>query len=1029
VTLLFSDLCNYVGLGEISDPEETESFRRRLEQMAAGLVAKHGGVISQCYGDGILAVFGLPFAQEDDCRRAVEAALEIHAAARAMHYGGETVPDFEVRMHSGVHAGLVFVRAGDSLHGTYDITGDAVSTASRLSAVAGRDEVLVSATTLQGVEAFFALEPALELSLKGKRSPLLVSRVRERSAVRTRFEARLQEGLTPLAGRTDELDLLISALQQSRAERGRVGLLTGPAGIGKTRLLEELRRRAAAAGALVMSGSCDSYGEASPLEPFLQMWRQLFGIQLSTPSNDAVSFVQHKLGAWDMTDYVSTVLQLLSLGRGAMDAKPLDMTGPAPASALLALVDAQVRQGPVLLLLDDWQWADELSQKLLSRVVPHLQERGVLLIVGMRNDAVTQTFSLADFTLQLEPLSSDEARQVVAVLREQDLDLGLTAALHERSGGNPLYLEELCRSVSDDAMLSIHALEQGAIPNTLQGLIQARAAKLEPSQMSTLQRASIIGMEFTSTMLAADDTREKIDEDLAQLVNAGLVYPTSSAGIYRFKHGITREVIYSSVLINDRRRIHHEIATTLERSVASNQLIDQSTALAFHYRGSGDHERAALHAERAGDKAAGSSFLKSARNHYEASLESLDRLTTTLEIKRTWLRVSGKWAAQCAYAPTRAQLKTLERAEAYACELHDEQARAHNRHMLGWFHYVFGDYADSIGHCETALELAQSAADSKLHVQLLTALGQAYSVSGDYERALVLLNQGIEQKRARASIAPPAMQQAAQVQAPARRAPPVLYAHSLTCRAMIYADLGDFAKADRDIAEALQIVDGIGHAMEPSVLSHQAIIQIRRGAWAECIATSSRACKIAERVNSTFVFGLCSAFENYSLWRLNASADALRRLKRATDWLDARDFGLYISFIYGCLGEALCESEQLELAQSYAQRALKRALQDDPQGEIAANRVLSQLSRRRGDPWQVSEQHLSRALEACRTRGARRDLALTSLCGAELALSPGEEGSLTALYGHGMLSLEQTIVALEEMDMPWYRERALRLVP
>lgn len=1027
VTLLFSDLCNYVGLGEVSDPEETDAFLRRLQEMAEAIVRRHGGVISQCYGDGILALFGYPEVREDDCRRAVEAALEIHAAARTMSFSGESARGFEVRMHSGVHSGLVFVRGGDNLHGTYDLTGDAVSTASRLSAAAGRDEVLVSAATLQGVEAFFATEPALALTLKGKSTSLLVNRVIERSAVRTRFEARLQVGLTPLAGRTHALARLMAAFDQSCAGEGQTVLVTGPAGIGKTRLLQEFRQRATTRGALVMSGCCDGYGETSPLEPFLQMCKELFGIELSTPSSAAVSAVEQKLAEWNMSECQDAILRMLSLGREAAKGAPLDASANSPQGVLGALVDGLCERGPLVLVLDDWQWADELSQRLMSRIAPHLHARGVLLIIGMRPESLPQAPPRATLTLSLEPLSADEARQIVAVLREQDLDIGLTTALHERSGGNPLYLEELCRSLSDELPLSAQTLEQGGVPNTVQGLIQARVARLEGSPMTTLQRASVIGMEFASALLAdAGDRSAQVSDDLRQLVEAGLIYPVASGTTHRFKHGITREVVYASVLINDRRRIHHEIATTLERSVASNSLINQSQALAFHYRGSGDHPLAALHAERAGDQAATSSFLNSARAHYASALESLDRVETSLENKRSWLRVSGKWAAQCAYAPTRAQLKALERADAYARELRDQPALAHNHHMQGWFHYVLGDYGDSIRYCHLALTLAETEADAKLLVQMLTTLGQAYSVSGQYARALAYLNEGIQRKRARASTPSPD-RQAASSQI-GRSVPPVLYAHSLTCRAMIYGDLGDFERADRDMGEAVSIVEGTGHAMEPSVLSHLAIVQIRRGVWEECHTTASRACKVAERVASTFVFGMCSALQSYSQWRLDPSKEALRHLKRAVDWLEARDFGLYLSFVYTCLAEALYESEQPELAGTYAQRALKRAEQGDPQGEIPAYRVLARLSRQRGDAWQLTEEPIGRAFALADKRASRRELALISLCGAELVAAPGPAGSLAALRERGLMDLEETLAALNEMRMPWYAARAERLL-
>lgn len=1026
VTLLFSDLCSYTVLGELSDPEETEGLRYRIEELAERIVQKHRGIVSQCYGDGILAVFGLPVCEEDDSRRAVEAALEFHQAVRELVHPLPGAPDFELRMHSGVHAGLIFARVGDDLHGRYDITGDAVSTAARLASAAGRDQIVVSDSTLRGAEAFFALEPAQELTLKGKRDPVLVHRVLGRSQVRTRFEARIRAGLTPFAGRDDVLERLVMALEQSRLGKGQLVYLSGPAGIGKTRTLEEFRLRATGAGVLVVRGGCESYGELPPLEPVLQVLKQLFSIELGTSSRDAREQVERCLVEWGVSDeHSGTILCLLSLARGRPAGAQLDVNADSTLRALAALFETLSQRFPLALLFDDWQWADESSRSVLSRLAPVLEERGVCVILALRDDALSEALPHPSLSLRLEPFSHEESRRVISVLRAKDLDVGLTSALHARSGGNPLFLEELCRALSEDVLHSVQALERCSVPNTLQGLIQARTAKLASSQINTLQRASVIGLEFSSALLFLTADRAQVEADLATLVHEGLLYPAPGTDNFRFKHGIAREVVYSSVRIHERRRIHHEIATALAHNVATNGLVDQSEALAFHYRGSGDDVLAAEHAEYAGDKAALGSFLESARSHYEAALDSLDRLSPTPEVKRRWLRVSEKWGAQCAYAPTRAQVATLQRADVYAGELADHQSRARTNHMLAWFHYVLGDYADSLADCQRSVGFAHEGADAKLLVQLETALGQAYSVSGRYTQALGHLDQGIEQKRARKSTPAPGDEKAA----PSRhggRTPPFLYAHSLTHRAMIFADMGQFERADCDLGEALAIVDGTGHAMEASVLSHECIIELRRGDFRKCHETAVRACALAERVKSVFVFGISSAFERFSCWRLEPTEASCRDLRKAVDWLEARDFGLYISFVYACLAEALYESGEKALARDYVQRVLQRARVDDPQGEVIACRVMARLSAEERAPQQV-EEWLARGLRVAAARDSRRELALTSLCSSQLRWTSPHAAPYQRLSTAGLLGIADVRLALEQMGMKGYAAQAHNL--
>ena len=200
VTLLFSDVCDYTSLAEALDPEDAYRLRRYVEQLVTAVIRKHGGTISQFYGDGTLAVFGYPTAEEADSRRAIEAALELRELTHGPALEGLIPTGFRLGMHFGIHSGLVFAREGDSLHGRVELTGDAVNTAARLCSVAVQDEVVASDTALHGIEAFYLSEPIVDLELKGKRIKVVASRVIRASGVSTRFEARARRGLSPLIG-------------------------------------------------------------------------------------------------------------------------------------------------------------------------------------------------------------------------------------------------------------------------------------------------------------------------------------------------------------------------------------------------------------------------------------------------------------------------------------------------------------------------------------------------------------------------------------------------------------------------------------------------------------------------------------------------------------------------------------------------------------------------------------------------------------------------------------------------------------
>lgn len=664
VTLLFIDLCDWTAISELIDPEVADAFRWKVERLVARIVKKHDGAVVQFMGDGSLAVFGLPLPQEHDSRRAVDAALEAHEAARKLTWKGAAPPGFQVRLHSGLHSGLVFVRAGDTLHGKYEITGDAVNLAARLSDAAEHDQILVSGATLRGVRAFFSTEPARELRLKGKRELVRVSRVTGRTDIHDRYEERRRSGLTPFVGREEQLINLEAVLEDACNARGKLIVVKGVAGIGKTRLLDELRIRASRLGMRVLGSVCDGYGEVGALDPFLQILRQLFGFTPGLAPITAANEVMEKLRELGIEEHSATFLRLLSLPRAGSEEHPRTVTALTSLRALGALVARLTAQQPLAVLLDDWQWADETSRSVLRVLCRHSSRQQLCVVLSMRADRRLEIGVSPHLVLELSPLSGHECIQALMALRSRDLDSRLTSALIERSGGNPLFLEELCYSLPADVLAGETALEHSGIPNTLRGLIQARVARLSAGENETLRLAAVIGLEFSAATLARIHG-ECVDDTLTSLSAHGLIYTVGDGRTYHFKHGITRDVVYETVRIAQRRELHAAIASAFE-AAAGADLRDHLETLAFHYRGSEQHERAATFAELAGDKAASSSFLSPARIHYAAALASLDRLTSSRELTLRWLAINAKWSAHAAFAPARSDLVLLERAVSYA---------------------------------------------------------------------------------------------------------------------------------------------------------------------------------------------------------------------------------------------------------------------------------------------------------------------------------------------------------------------------
>jgi class 3 adenylate cyclase/tetratricopeptide (TPR) repeat protein len=1006
-TLLFCDLCDYTTLSELSDPEDTHGLRRSIEHLARSVIPKHGGAINQFVGDGILAVFGFPEPDEEGVRRAVEAALELHALAPTIAWSSPPPPGFNLLLHSGIHAGLVFVNeGGDPLHGRYELTGDAVNTAARLCSAAGRNEILVSATSLRGAESFFETEAIAPLHLKGKQKPVPAYRILGRSSVATRFEARSRLGLTPFVGRGAELVRLDAALAQAAAARGNALCIEGDAGIGKTRLLEEFQRKVRASTIRIFKGSCENYGGVAPLQPFLQIARELLSVPNDGDLRRASLAVERGLSALDeaLLVHLPAFLHLLALApwpRGETDRLQL-----AAVTALLDLVLAVGRQQTVVLVIDDWQWVDDASKQVLGRLVRSIHDQRVLIVLGTRSIGRDDPVLGSLPRVELTPFTEVESLRAVHALVNAPLKDWIALGMHRRSGGNPLFLEELCRSLLPEDE-SAEELEEVAIPSTVHSLIHTRVARLEPAQAELLRAASIVGNESSSEILQALVRVDAFDDVVGDLIAAGLLRAGDTPGSVRFQHGITREVVYESVRVRDRRRLHAEVARFLEQRYERASLADHYEALASHYARAGEYQRAFEYAELAGDKAASRSALDRARVQYAAALSHVEKLSTTPELGRRWLSIAAKWSGACVFNPARGQLSVLYAAAERARELSAYDALGHALYWLGWIYYALGEQASSIEQSERALKLAEQAHDERLTAQLHSNLGQSHAAAGSYDLALVHLERSIEMKRQRS------------LDARGRHGVPVGFAFALGCKALVHGDRGQFHAANIHVQEALDVVRDTGNAIEGSLLCLLGMIQIWQGRWQEALLTAARGRATGERVNGPYVLALCRTVAGYATWVLDRSPLALEELESALTWFERREIGLYLSFAYCHLAHAMFQAGRYEAAEGYAQKALERANQTDPVGEAMAHRTLA-LLRHAGGDFEQARAHCEAALRSAARRGSEREVALTLLTQAELELAGGERSSARE-------RLDAALARFDEMSMSWHRAECERL--
>ncbi len=586
VTMLFADLSGSTRLSASLEAEHYAAVLAQLSHACWTVVARHGGVVVRIQGDGMLAVFGHPDPAEDAGRRATEAALELHAAVRALQVEAAAIAPGSLTLHSGIHAGLVLVGAGDAVRGRLELTGVAPNIAARLSAAARPDEVLVSAETLGPDSGLFIVESTRTLQLDGAPAPLAALSIAGRAGTATRFEARARRGLSPFVGRHDLLDRLLAGQHATTGSGARALALVGAPGLGKTRLANQFLDQCEARHIRVLRGYCEGDLAAEPLQPFQQMLRALAAPSAGSGGDDAAGRAREQLArhapGWHPPSAFLPHALSLPLSPGAAR-EPLPPQ--AVHASFVSLFAALAAERPAVVFIDDWQWADDGSHQLLDALSS--LPAPLLLLLAVRG-GIELSLPPAVVTLEIGPLGDDDAVRTVKRWLPQAHPF-LVREICSYAGGNPLFLEELCHRAASDAQLSPVVRVHGG-EAWLNALIAARVARLPKPQAELVQSAAVIGHTMPGwlfervTGCAADDPR------VAALAEQDLIFPGEQSGTLRFKHGITRDVVYDGVGLRERTRLHLATAHALaaHSSDVATTGAEACEALAYHFDAAGE---------------------------------------------------------------------------------------------------------------------------------------------------------------------------------------------------------------------------------------------------------------------------------------------------------------------------------------------------------------------------------------------------------------------------------------------------------
>ena len=641
-TIAACRLAGHARLLERLGSEAADRALREIHVAAESLATKYGGVLDRARGDTMTLVFGLPVAHEDDCLRATRSLLELQARVHGISARIDAAAGSALHLRAGIDMGTVIERPARVPGLAFEVSGPAVDTAAQLSTLAPPGEIWVSAECLRFIEGFVWTEARSPVTLGDREQPLFPYRVTGESGLQTSIEAKQRvRGLTPFTGRERELAFLLEQLEAAVSGAGRVVTVVGEAGQGKSRLLHEFRQRLDGRDVLQVQGRCPAHGGGGAYLPFIEVLRDI--LQLGGGDTGAVEgrsrdVVQRilALGA-ELEEFVPIYLHLLSIPN---DEFPLpqrvrgEQFGVAVQEALAALVTVSARRRATVLLLEDWHWADGASRGALGQIADLTSEHALLVVLTTRPGRDEDWNAASHHALTLRSLQPDVSFALLrAVLRVAHVPPAVASLVHERTGGNPFFLEELSQTLVEEGILRVEdgavvvagALDGLHVPDTVQAVIRARLDRLPREAREVLRLASVVGREFTRRILEhtmADEGR--LPHALEALKVVGLIQQTRIVpdAAYRFKHVLTQEVAYDGLLDHRRRELHGRVGAAIE-SLHGDRLEEHLARLAHHFSRAELWDRAVRYGVQAADRAG-------ALAQYADAFDTLERA-------RTWL--------------------------------------------------------------------------------------------------------------------------------------------------------------------------------------------------------------------------------------------------------------------------------------------------------------------------------------------------------------------------------------------------------
>ena len=910
VTVLFADLKGSTDLLAELDPEEAHRLLDPVLVIMMDAVHRYEGTVNQVLGDGIMALFGAPLAHEDHAVRACYAALAMQGAMRDRSAEFVRRHGVKPQIRVGLNSGEVVVRSiANDLHMDYSAVGQMTHLAARMEQTALPGTVQLTAETARLAEGFIEVASLGPIALKGLAAPMEVLLLVGTGFATRRFQVTEARGLTRFVGREFEVDTLSAALREARAGRGRVVAVVGEPGVGKSRLYWEFLRVPREEGWLVLESSSVSYGKARPYLPVIDLLRTYFHLQDREEQEETARKITGRLGTLgeSMGRHAAALLALFDLPAGDRQWELLDppQRRQRTLQAIRDLFVAESLNQPLVLLFEDLHWIDSETQALLDSLRGTVTTARILLLVNYRPEYQLGWGSKGAFTeLRIEPLETQSAEALLQSLLGQNASVApLMPLLIARTSGNPFFLEESVRTLAETGVLEgavgayrlAKPLGVIQVPPTVQSMLAARIDRLPPEEKRLLQCASAIGKFVPLPLLKAvvEAPGDVLPRGLVALQASELLFESSlyPETEYSFKHALTHEVTYGSLLHEQRRTLHLRILEALE-GLAGPRIDEHVEQLAHHaFRGEA-WDKGLMYFRRAGERAAARPAPREAVAYFEQALAALAQLPEGRETIQTAVDIRFDLRNEL-FA-----LGELDRIERYLGEAAVLAEKIGDHRRLGWVaayrsHYFLraGDEAQALTSARRAVELGKRSQDFALQTTTVL-LGLAYYGSGDFTSANACLREivaALDGDRARDRFRWAAYP-------------------AVTGRAYLagsLAEVGEFAEAARHAEAGLRHAEALEHAFSLGQ-AHVGLglVHLRRGDFAAAVDVFEAGLRLCETRDVDALRPTMEAGVGYGYALSGRVERGLDLLTRAVEQGAARRLGARHSQWTAWLGEA-----------------------------------------------------------------------------------------------------------------------------